>query len=78
VTGSPTAYILGQAGQQATSDVTKWWLDREQNSFDAIYVSAGHPVVINFTQDIPIDYNPQGRKLRHVLPTHTQLTIDGD
>ncbi len=71
VTGSPTKYVLGQTGVNAMSEAQQWWHDREENSFDAIYVatidSANQPTVVavNFTKEIQIDYNQQGRKIAY-------------
>ncbi len=62
VEGSPTKYVLGQAGKQVAGDVKQWWLDRQQSSFDAVYTPAGTPVVININQQVDIDYDFQGRK----------------
>lgn len=63
VTGSPYKYAGGQAVANSASGVQQWWKDREENSFDAIYVPAGQEVVVNFSKEIDIDYNPKGRKL---------------
>lgn len=63
VTGSPGAYVLGQSGMNAASQAQQWWHDREENSFDAVYVPSGQNIVVNFTKEVAIDYNPTGRKL---------------
>jgi uncharacterized protein YgiM (DUF1202 family) len=70
VTGSPTAYVAGQAAGNATTQVAQWWHDREAQSFDAVYVptvdeKTNTPIFIavNFSKEIQIDYNPQGRKI---------------
>jgi regulator of replication initiation timing len=70
VTGSPGAYVGGQAAGNAAAQVQQWWHDRETQSFDAVYVptidkKTKEPIFIavNFAKEIPIDYNPEGRKI---------------
>lgn len=71
VTGSVGKYIAGQSLSNATTQVQQWWLDREQQSFDAIYVpttddkGAAVEITVNFTKEIPINYDPNGRKLAY-------------
>jgi cell division protein ZapB len=68
LTGVPSHWshwLLGHSAQEATHDIRDWWQSRSQGAFDAIYVPAGRDVVINFTRQIPIDYHPNGRKLRY-------------
>jgi integrating conjugative element protein (TIGR03752 family) len=69
VTGSVGKFIAGQATSNATNQAQQWWLDREQQSFDAIYVPTADDkdeaieIVVNFSKEIPINYDPNGRKL---------------
>jgi integrating conjugative element protein (TIGR03752 family) len=70
VTGSPGAYVTGQAASNAAAQVEQWWHDREAQSFDAVYVptvdeKTQEPIFIavNFAKEIQIDYDPQGRKV---------------
>lgn len=63
-------WLAKQTAQQATTQINHWWQDRHAGAFDAIYVPAGRPVVINFTRSIAIDYHTQGRKLRY---EHTSI-----
>jgi hypothetical protein len=73
VTGSAGAFVAGQSASNAMSQVQQWWHDREEQSFDAVYVptvnSQDHhyqTVVVNFTKEIHIDYDFQGRKIDYV------------
>lgn len=81
ITGSQTAYIAGQSVSNASSQVQQWWHDRQENSFDAIFVptlqSDERPqkIVVNFAKEIHIDYDPVGRKLVYA---HTDPTIHTD
>ncbi len=70
VTGSPSAYVAGQAAGNAAAQVQQWWHDRETQSFDAVYVptvdeKTNEPIFIavNFAKEIPIDYDPAGRRI---------------
>jgi integrating conjugative element protein (TIGR03752 family) len=79
VTGSPVKYVEGQAGTNAANQAQQWWHDREENSFDAIYVPSGQEIVVNFAKQIDIDYNPQGRKLEYAqnnLYANTVRSLD--
>jgi hypothetical protein len=73
VTGSPSKFVLGQAGVNAAGEAQKWWADREQSSFDAVYVPSGKEIVVNFAKEILIDYDPQGRKLAYENTTSTAV-----
>ncbi len=74
VTGSPGAYVAGQAMSNAAGQVQQWWHDREENSFDAVFVPTvktdGTPqmIVVNFAKQIQIDYDPEGRKIVYAHP----------
>jgi hypothetical protein len=73
VTGSPTKFVLGQSGVNATNQAQQWWHDREENSFDAVYVPSGEEIVVNFAKEISIDYNPQGRKIDYENTHHSDV-----
>jgi regulator of replication initiation timing len=73
VTGSTGAFIAGQSASNGMSQVQQWWHDREEQSFDAVYVPTVDPhthqyqtVVVNFTKEIHIDYDLHGRKIDYV------------
>jgi hypothetical protein len=71
VTGSSGKYILGQAESSAATEVQQWWHDRQEQSFDAIYVPTidekGNyvEIAVNFSKEIHIDYDIKGRKLNY-------------
>lgn len=79
VTGSPGKFVLGQAGISAANQAQQWWHDREEQSFDAIYVPTVQPngefteIVVNFTKEIDIDYNVQGRKIAYANTGHPNV-----
>jgi hypothetical protein len=73
VTGSVGAFVAGQSGSAAMNQVQQWWHDREENSFDAVYVPTvdlktqkPQTVVVNFAKEIHIDYDQNGRKIVYV------------
>lgn len=71
VTGSQGKYVAGQAISNSANGVQKWWHDREEQSFDAIYVAPVDAkgnfveIAVNFAKEIHIDYDPKGRKLNY-------------
>jgi integrating conjugative element protein (TIGR03752 family) len=65
VTGSMGRYVLGQIAAGGTSEVTKWLLAREKNSFDAVVTPSGQQLVVHLNQEIDIDKAPDARKLVH-------------
>lgn len=68
--GSANTYAFGQGFSASAQAAQKWWDERVQNSFDFVYVANVDPKTgkklklnINITQEIPIDYDPNGRKV---------------
>ena len=47
------------------SAISEWLQERQQQSFDVIYVDTGSNVAIHIDAELPINYKPNGRKLRH-------------
>lgn len=83
VTGSTNAFIAGQSAGTAMSQVQQWWHDREEQSFDAVYVPTSDPkthqpqtVVVNFTKEIHIDYDLAGRKIDYVQTKNQTVHLD--
>ncbi len=65
ISGSTGKYVLGESVSAATQEINAWLLERQQQSFDAVVVLSGAKVGIHFTNELRIDYDPDGRKLRH-------------
>ena len=59
-------YIIGKTVSGGIDEINRWLEERQQQSFDAVFVPAGARIAINVTQPIEIDYDPNGRKLRYV------------
>lgn len=71
VTGSTGKYVVGQSLASGMGEASDWWHDRQQQSFDAIYVPTADEnnqsinIAVNFAKEIHIDYNKNGRKLSY-------------
>ncbi len=69
VTGDVGPYVLGKTVAGGSEEVAKWLLERQSQSFDAVFVPAGTAVAIHVDRELAIDLDPQGRKLNHALAT---------
>ena len=69
VTGDVGTYVLGKTVAGGSEEVAKWLLERQSQSFDAVFVPAGTAVAIHVDRELAIDLDPQGRKLNHALAT---------
>lgn len=65
LTGDAKKFALNKGISGGLSSVNNWVADRARSSFDVIKVDSGVEVVLLTRAEIPIDYNPNGRKLRH-------------
>ena len=65
VDGSTTDYILGQTIADGSMEVARWLDERQAQQFDAIYVKPGAEVAMHITEQIEIDYDPEGRKTHY-------------
>lgn len=77
--GNADKAAAGQALSSGAEAAQTWWNQRVQSSHDFVYVSnvkSGHPrkIVVNISQQIPINYNPDGRKVSYENPLQTLNT----
>jgi integrating conjugative element protein (TIGR03752 family) len=63
VTGDSGKYAMGKVVSGAFSDISKWMLERQENSFDAVVVPSGTKVSLHINRDILIDYNEAARRV---------------
>ncbi len=73
VTGDTGAFVLGKTIAGGSDEVAKWLLERQSQSFDVIFVSAGTGIAIHVDRELPIDLDLKGRKLNHaksISPYH--------
>lgn len=76
VTGSSGQYVLGQALGGGLKESADWFKQRYGQTFDAIYVPPGHPVAVHITRQLPIDYEPQGRKVKYAQASAHRRRLD--
>ena len=65
VDGSTGEYILGRSIADGSMEVARWLDERQAQQFDAIYVPPGAQVSMHITEQIEIDYDPNGRRTHH-------------
>ena len=65
VTGDAEDYALATAAADAVDEANVWFRRRLGQSFDAIYVPAGRPVVIHIEQQVNLDRPADLRRLAH-------------
>ena len=77
VTGDSGAFVLGKTLSGGSDELAKWLLERQSQSFDAVFVPAGTRIAIHVDHELPIDLDTTGRKLSHALSIdpyrHTRL-----
>ena len=65
VTGDVGRYMLGRTASGGSEEIAQWLLERQSQSFDAVFVPAGAHVAIHVDRELTIDWDPHGRKLNH-------------
>jgi integrating conjugative element protein (TIGR03752 family) len=65
VSGETGKYVLGKTVSGGSDEVAKWLLERQAQSFDAVFVPAGVELAIHVDHELPIDFHSNGRKLHH-------------
>ena len=65
VTDDTGTFVLGKTVSGGSEEISKWLLERQSQSFDAIFVPAGTRIALHVDHELPIDLDPTGRKLTH-------------
>ncbi len=65
VGGDAGAFILGKTLSQGSSEIAQWLLERQAQSFDAVFVPAGTELAIHVDRELSIDLDPHGRRLSY-------------
>ncbi len=65
IVGNLDEYVAGYAVSESLSGVSQWLTERQLDSFDAIYVPAGHAVAVHIEEPILIDRTPLARKVKN-------------
>lgn len=78
VTGDTGAFVLGKTISGSSDEVAKWLLERQSQSFDAVFVPAGTRLAIHVDVELPIDLDLKGRKLDHAqaIDPHHRTRLD--
>ncbi len=78
VTGDAGTFVLGKTIAGGSDEVAKWLLERQSQSFDAVFVPAGTRIAIHVDRELPIDLDTTGRKLTHAksIDPYTRTQLD--
>ncbi|MEW8410591.1 MAG: TIGR03752 family integrating conjugative element protein [Candidatus Thiodiazotropha sp.] len=78
VSGDTGHFVLGKTISGGSEEVSKWLLERQSQSFDAVFVPAGIRIAIHVDRELPIDFDTTGRKLTHetVLDPYRRTRLD--
>ncbi len=66
VTGDTGAYAAAQGAAAGFNEWSRYIAERARDLFDAVVVHPGRTVTIHTNHYIPVDYQTQGRRIRHV------------
>lgn len=69
VGGSTGAFVLGKTLAGGSNEIAQWLLERQAQSFDAVFVPAGVEIAIHVDRELSIDLDPQGRRLKYASST---------
>jgi integrating conjugative element protein (TIGR03752 family) len=78
VTGDVGTYTLGKAVSGGSEEIASWLEERQSQSFDVVYAEPGANIAIHLDQEIPIDYDPQARRVFYANQTdpHRRSRLD--
>ena len=68
VTGSAGEFALGKGASAGFREWARIVAERARDTFDAVVAPPGQIVTVHTSVQIPIDYDRNGRALRHVAP----------
>lgn len=69
VGGNAAEFVLGKTLSRGSSEIAQWLLERQAQSFDAVFVPAGVELAIHVDRELSIDLDPQGRRLSYARST---------
>ncbi|HYN38586.1 MAG TPA: hypothetical protein VES39_04985, partial [Rhodospirillales bacterium] len=70
VTGNLGPYIVGKTASNGFKEIDKFFADRINDIFEAVFVPAGREMAIMIQQEITLDHEPDGRKLDYGVQTN--------
>ncbi len=65
VGGDASEFVLGKTLSRGSQEIAQWLLERQAQSFDAVFVQAGARLAIHVDREVTIDLDPQGRRLSY-------------
>jgi len=69
VGGDAGEFVLGKTLANGSSEIAQWLLERQAQSFDAVFVPAGAELAIHVDRELTIDLDPHGRRLSYAFST---------
>lgn len=78
VTGNAGSYVLGKALSGGSDEIAKWLMERQAQSFDAVFVPAGIPLAIHVDRELLIDFDRNGRRLSHASTADSTVHAELD
>ena len=74
VDGDTGKYVLGRTFAEGSNEIAQWLLQRQAQSFDAVFVAAGARLAIHVDRELSIDLDPQGRRLSYATSDTKPIT----
>ena len=76
VDGKLGSYLIGRSLADGSAEIAQWLVERQAQSFDAVFVPAGAELVIHVDRELAIDLDPNARKLHYAadspdVPVHS-------
>lgn len=68
VDGDIGRFAAGRGLSGAAQEVARWLRERQAQEYDAVYVPPGARVAVHVDEELRIDYDPAGRRVRHEEP----------
>lgn len=65
VTGNSLQYGIGQGINDGAQEIVKWFADRQESAFDAVFIPVGKKLTVHIEETLEIDFETKGRKLVH-------------
>jgi integrating conjugative element protein (TIGR03752 family) len=70
VTGDPAKFAIGETVSGGADEVARWIAERQAQSFDVVFVDTGAEIAVHVDRELPIDFEPRGRKLSYARTSH--------
>ncbi len=63
--GNSGEYVASKTLSGSLGELTEYLRERQRQAVDLVFLEAGQKVVLHVETELPIDYDPEGRKLDH-------------